>query len=259
MKKCNRYLLLLVLLGTLTLILAGCGGGGSGPSGNSGNTITLKTSAIRSIKPGDTWAYAGSGTWNNGATTSNISGTSTTQILSSTKQSPITSGNCLDQYSVANLTTSAGQSVVSTHSYLLQDANSSINTYGADFGLGSGDVWVTSPASGYFLSFESPMAVGQNHGTSAAYTDGTTMTIAYSVNAIENVDTGAGKYEAYKITQNATINYTNGIKVVENNTIWYVPGLGTVKILSDATRYFGGAFQLNQQLTATLSSTSVAY
>lgn len=259
MKKCNKYLLLLALLGALTLILTGCGGGGRGSTGNSGSIITLKTNTIRSIRPGDTWVYAVSGTWNNGVTTTNISGTITAQILSSAKQSPVTSSNCLDQYSVANLTTSAGQLVVSTHSYFLQDANGSMNTYGADFGLGSGDVWVTSPASGYFLSLESPMAVGQNHGTSATYTDGTTMTIAYSVTSIENVDTGAGRYEAYKITQNATINYTNGIKVIENNTIWYVPGLGMVKTVSDATRYSGGTFQLNQQLTIMLSSTSVAY
>jgi len=109
------------------------------------------------------------------------------------------------------------------------------------------------------LDLESPMAVGQNRGTSVTYTDGTTGSYSYSVTGIENVATGIGTFEAYRISQNVTINYTNGIRVVESNTIWYVPSLGTVKLISDATSYSGGVFLLNQQLTATLSNTSIVY
>jgi hypothetical protein len=149
--------------------------------------------------------------------------------------------------------------VVSTHGYFLQDANGSIYTYGGDTGIGSGDVWVTSPTSGYFLDLESPMAVGQNNGTSVTFTDGSSMTRSYSVTAIENVSTGIGTFESYRISENITINYPDGDRVVESNTYWYVPGLGEVKIISDATFYSGGVFQLSQKLTATITSTSVIY
>jgi len=101
--KWNRDIyLFIVLFSIFALLVTGCGGGGGG---DSSSAISLKTSTIRTMKQGDTWYYTGSGTWSDGTNTVNISGTGTTQILSSTKQSPITLDNCLDQYTVLNLTT----------------------------------------------------------------------------------------------------------------------------------------------------------
>jgi hypothetical protein len=237
------------------MVLYACGG-----SSSQSNVIPLKTSTLRIIRPGDTWNFTVTGTSNDSVNTVNISGTSTTQVLTSTKPSPLTLANCLDEYTSTNLTASSGQSITSnTHSYYTQDDNGSIIIYGTNDGLGSDDIWVISPASGYFLSTLSPMAVGQTYGNSVEYSDGTMDDYTSSVVAIENVDSGMGIYEAYKIVTNATVNFTNGSKVVENYTDWYVPGLGLIKVTSDATRYAGGVLQVNQKITTTLSSTSVSY
>jgi len=193
-------------------------------------------------------------------TTINLTGTATDQILSSTKLDPVTSTPCLDEYTTMDMTSSSGTHIVtSVHNYLVQDSNGTLYTCGEDFGTGSGDTWVTAASGGIFLSNQSPVSVGQNYGTSVTYTDGTTETIAISVVGIEDVQTNIGNLESYKVTGDATINYSNGTRVVENNTIWYVPGLGTIKLASDATSYSGGVFQGSLSLTAILTSTSIAY
>ena len=159
-----------------------------------------------------------------------------------------------------DMTSSSGTHIVtSVHNYLVQDSNGTLYTCGEDFGTGSGDTWVTAASGGIFLSNQSPVSVGQNYGTSVTYTDGTTETIAISVVGIEDVQTNIGNLESYKVTVDATINFSNGTRVVENNTIWYVPGLGTIKLASDATSYSGGVFQGSLSLTAILTSTSIAY
>jgi hypothetical protein len=222
-------------------------------------SFTIVPSTIRTIMQGDRWNYKGSGKWDNGKKTIKFSGKGTRQILSSTKQSPITKDNCLDGYMVVNISTPSGALVVSTHDYFLQDIDGSISSYGADFGTGSGDVWVTSPTSGNYFTIESPIAVGQSNGYSITYTDGTTMTVSYLVEGVESVTTGIGKFMAYRVSENATINYTNGNTAVESIINWYVANLGSVKMTSDTTLYSGGVFQLNQKLAFTLSSTSIVY
>jgi hypothetical protein len=219
--------------------------------------MPLQTSTIKTQFQGDTFNYSGRGTWNDGTTTVNISGTATFQILSNTKTSPVTGNDCLDQYAVINISTPAGPTVVSVHTYFHQDENGSIYVDGED--LGSGDKWVTSPPAGYFLSMQSPVSVGQNHGSSATFDDGSSSTISYSVTGIENVSTRIGTFESYRVEVNATIDYANGDKAVESNTEWYVPGLGSIKLQSDATYYSGGAFVLSQKLTFILIGWTVSY
>jgi hypothetical protein len=220
----------------------------------------LKTNQIRNIQPGDTWNYSGTGTFSNGTTTINLTGTATAQILSSTKLDPITSTQCFDQFTTEDMTGPSGTHVVvSVHDYLVQDSNGTIYTSGVDFGIGLGDTWVTAASGGTFLSNQSPMSVGQNYGTSVTYTDGTTETISASVIGIEDVQTNIGNLESYKVSVDATINSSNGTRTVENNTIWYVPGLGSIKLVSNSTSYSGSVFQGSLSITATLTSTSVAY
>lgn len=222
-------------------------------------SFTIVPSTIRTFMQGDRWNYKGTGSWDNGKKTIKFSGKGTRQILSSTKQSPITKDNCLDGYMVMNISTPTGTLVVSTHDYFLQDLDGSISSYGADFGTGSGDVWVNSPTSGNYFTIESPITVGQSNGYSITYTDGTTMTVSYLVEGIESVTTGIGKFMAYRVSENATINYTNGNTAVESIINWYVANLGSVKMKSYTTLYSNGVFQLNQKLNFSLSSTSVVY
>ena len=101
----------LVIVSVISMALSACGGGGG--SSPQSNVVLLKTSTLRNIQPGDTWNFTVSGTSSDGVNTVNINGTTTTQVLSSTKQSPITLTNCLDEYSITNLTTSSGQSITS--------------------------------------------------------------------------------------------------------------------------------------------------
>ncbi len=63
------------------------------------------------------------------------------------------------------------------------------------------------------------------------------------------------------MTEDATIKQLNGIWTYQNNTLWYVPGLGTVKVRIDTTTYSGSGtvLQGSLQATAILNSTSVSY
>jgi len=221
--------------------------------------IVIVPSTIRAISQGDKWNYKGGGKWDYGNKVIEFTGTGTRQILYSTKQSPITYDNCLDGYMVMNISTPAGVFVIGTHDYFLQDIGGSISTYGTDFGTGSGDVWVTSPFSGKYLTAESPMYVGQSNHYSLTYTDGTTMTISYLVEGVESVTTGVGKLMAYRVSENATIYYTNGTTAFENITNWIVANIGSVKMKSKTFLYSNGVFQLHQKLHYTLTSTSVVY
>ncbi len=258
MKSTSRSKVVLLAIFLFAVVLSACGGGGGDSSTPS--SIPLKTNTIRNIAAGDTYNYTATGTINNGQSTIDMSGTVAMQILSTTKQSPITLSDCLDQYLVINLSNAGNTQTVSGHSYVLQDLTGTVYLCGQD--VGSGDSWVTSPAGGQYLSFNSPIVVGQNGGASVTFSDGSSLTYSYSVIAIESVTTGKGTFEAYRILQNSTYDYAVGVidRMVGTNTIWYVPGLGgSVKTIMNASYYTGGLFQSSISLTYTLSSTTVAY
>lgn len=115
----SKRLLILLVNAVLMLVIVGCGGNG----GDSGNAIPLKTNFIRNMGFGDSWQYTLSGTLTDGSITEHITGTLERQILNTTKQSPINSKLCLDQYSVLTLSTSEGPLVISSHDHFKQDGN----------------------------------------------------------------------------------------------------------------------------------------
>jgi len=160
-----------------------------------------------------------------------------------------------------NLSGSDNTVTISSHTYVLQNnVNGSVYLCGMD--VGSGDIWVTSPAEGNYLSLKSPIAVGQSSGASVTFSDGSSLTYSYSVTSIENVTTGVGTFEAYRISQNLTYVYAFGvIDRMDSNIIqWYVPGLGgSVKTAMNASYYSGGVFQYTLTATTTLTSTTVVY
>ena len=256
MKK--RYSLLFVIPVVLTILLLGCGGGGGGGSTPAPNLISLKTSTIRTMQAGDTWNLSGTGTYSSGGSTVNISASGSETILSSTKQSPVTSINCLDSFLTLSLSGPSGiPASLSFHGYEFQDSTGTIYECGDNDG--SGDIWVSAASGGYFVSSQSPMAPNQSYGSSVTYTDGSTATITEHIIGTENVNTNAGYYEAYKILENATFTYTDGTSSVESNIVWFVPGLGTVKETLNVTYYTGSTITGNLTLTIALTSTSVAY
>lgn len=247
-----------ILVGGLlvVLLLVSCGGGGGGGGGSS-SVISLKTSTIRSESIGDYWHWSGTGTLNDGSTTINLTGTMSTQILSTMKQSPINFTNCLVEYSVLTLSGPGGSVSGDDYSYFLQDANGAIYEYGRKE-LGQ-DVWVVSPSIGYFLSTASPMGVGQSNSGIAWYNDDSKITYSYTVTSKENVSTSLGTYESYKLSISFTFEYFWGDSVVVSKNIWYVPGLGTLKVVANETLYSGGIFQYALDYTASLDDTNVIY
>jgi hypothetical protein len=256
MKKISPFSSLFLIVVFTIFSVIGCGGGGGG--GDSTPPIPLKTSNIRQFEPSDSWNYSASGTLSDGVTTVNITGTANSQVLSTLKQSPVTQDDCLDQFTVITLS-GQGQSITfDSHDYFLQDSNGSIFIYG-EGDIVSGDIWVIFPAEGYYLSLESPMAVGQSHGSMVDFDDGSSLTYSYSVDSIQNVSTPLGSYESYKITSNLSVVYGTGDSEVVNATSWYVPGLGTVKLSETDSYYSGGFLQFALQFTATIDSTSIVY
>jgi hypothetical protein len=157
------------------------------------------------------------------------------------------------------LSTSAGPIVVGAHTYFRQDGNGSVYSYGEN--IGAGDIWVVSPTPGFYLDMFSPLSVGQSNGGTIIFNDGSVETFSYNVEAVENVSTDAGVFEAYRISRNFTYNYASGSisRLESSGTYWYVPGLGGVKSHLTASYFSGSTFLYTLDVTATLASSNVTY
>jgi len=246
------------LVVTIGLMACVRGGGDTSSSASAPAPIALKTSTIRTLQPNDTWSYAGTGIYSSGGSAVNIAATVSDTILSSAKQDPITSINCLDEFITISLLGPSGvPTLISSHNYESQDASGTIYVHGEN--TGSGDIWVNAESGSKYIALRSPMASNQRYGTSVAYSEGTTATTTQQVSGVENVNTTAGYYQAYRILENAAYTDTNGTGSVESNTVWYVPGLGVVKETMNVTYYTENTIMANLTLTFSLTNTSVIY
>jgi hypothetical protein len=221
--------------------------------------ITLKTSTIQQYAPGMNWSYTLTGTLTNENGAFPITGTMAAQILPTTKQSPVTLEQCLDRYTSMTFTVN-GQTISSDdHDYSLQSTDGSILNYGMT--TDSGDAWVVSPANGFYLEVMSPVALGQSFGASVIFSDGSALTYAYTIDDVEEVSTGIGIYQAYRVTISETKDYPTGniSRYIAKVTSWVVPGLGELKEIGTATYYSGGNIAAILSFTAVLFSTNVNY
>lgn len=173
--------------------------------------------------------------------------------------SPVTSDNCLDQYTLMTLNL-PGVPPIDSHVYFRQDVNGSILEYG-EGGSGIGNTWVVSPASGYYMNLPSPMAAGSSTASSITYDDGTTATYSLQVTGTDNVSTGLGIYESYEVHYNYASSEPSGAGGSVTATMWYVPGLGMIKEDADVALWVGPGMAGYTQMhyTATLTGTSVSY
>lgn len=243
---------------SLCFLLPSCGGGGGGgPVAQ----VPLKTSVIRTMVPGNSWQFSVSGTILQGAGQIGFTGTASAEILSILVTSPVTSDNCLDQHTLMNLNIpGVGSQPFDSHVYFRQDANGSILEYG-EGGSGIGNIWVVSPASGYYVNLPSPMAAGFSSASSITYNDGTTATYSLQITGTDNVSTGMGIYESYEVHYNFDSSEPSGAGGSTMATMWYVPGLGMIKEDSNVASWDGPGMAGYMQLhyTATLTGTSVSY
>jgi len=245
---------------SLCFLLTACGGGGGGGGGPAG-PVPLKTSEVRMMVPGDSWQFSLSGTVNEGTGEIGFKGTASAEILSSTVISPVTFDNCSDQYTLMNLNIpGVGSLSLDSHVYFRQDVNGSILEYG-EGASGTANIWVVSPASGYYVNLPSPMAAGLSSASSITYDDGTTATYSIQVTGTDNVSTGMGIYESYEVHYNYDYSEPSGAGGGIMATMWYVPGLGMIKEDSYVASWEGPGMVGYMQLhyTATLTGTSVLY
>jgi hypothetical protein len=242
---------------SLCFFLTACGGGGGG--GGTPEPVPLKTSVIRTMVSGDSWQFSVSGTVNDGIGQIGFTGTASAEILPSPVISPITSDSCRDQYTVMNLNI-PGVPPMESHVYFRQDVNGAILEYG-EGAPGIPNIWVVSPASGYYMNLPSPMAAGLSSASSITYDDGTTATYSLQITGTDNVSTGMGIYESYEVHYNYDSSEPSGAGGSIMATMWYVPGLGMIKEDSYVASWDGpgmaGYIQLHY--TATLTGTSVLY
>jgi hypothetical protein len=244
---------------SLYLLLPSCGGGGGG--GGSTAQVPLKTSVIRTMGPGDSWRFTVSGTVSEGTVQVGFTGTASAEILSIPVISPVTSDNCLDQYTLMNLNIpGVGPTPIDSHVYFRQDVNGSILEYG-EGSSGIGNIWVVSPASGYYMNLPSPMAAGLSSASSITYDNGTSATYSLQITGTDNVSTGMGIYESYEVHYNYDLSEPSGAGESIMTTMWYVPGLGMIKEDSYVALWDGPgmAGYMQMHYTATLTGTSIAY
>ena len=259
----------------IVILLVSCGGGGGGGSGGGSNPtqgIPLKTNFIRKINPGDTWNYSltGSGfSYVDPNTKSNLFGTINIKILPDFIENPNTHNKYLDEYIYMEIWGPTGDPFIGTyfknHVFFNQDSSGSIYEYGRTF-YDLNDYWTPSSYNSDCSSLKSPMEVGQKYGCTIIYKSLVGPPInkfEVSVNNIEYVSTGIGLLEAYKITVKSDLadapsfNWSDHYAI--NSTIWYVPGIGKVKIIEDLYYYWDGFFYWALSTTATLDNTSVIY
>jgi hypothetical protein len=154
-------------------------------------------------------------------------------ILPTIKQAPVTSDNCLDQKMTITISGVPGITALSIddHLYFNQDASGTMRTFGG-IDESTQDIWIVNPATGFFIATASPMAVGNSGSSDVAFTDSSSLSYSYSVVSIDNVTTPIGYYESFKMTESSTYQYPGGDEEVVESTVWYVPGLGVIKVQS---------------------------
>jgi len=239
----KRTILISTLLALFVpFVVVGCGGGG----GDSTPSIALKTSNIRPYQTGDTWQFLIRG---------DDTGTLTVTVQPNLVTSPITNDDCFEFYTSGSFSTIG---VITNSTFYLQDGTGSEYAFG-QWNPTDGYNWISS-APGYVKFSTSPMAIGQSNGGTVTYQDGSIETFSNIVTGIEDVYTGMGKFEAYKMTNSGSINWGGGSTASYNETVWYIPGLSiAVKEDLSITYYQNGNPTGTVHLISTLESTNVVY
>lgn len=231
-----------IAVGILLALLAGCGGGGGG-----GGLITPPTPPgdMREAQPGDYWEYDVTGTLSApgmGIPVTQVWGTVTITVLSSTETSPISGETCRISQAVLALTDG-----VEAHQFVYRNYFDIAHGAWAGTQYASDPIsWVDDPASGHIEPGPDSIGVGDNYDSGThRLTSGETRRVTWVVLEVVSVSTPLGAFSTYRVSETITAN--GGVNAC---TTWVYPPLGTVAS-NDMMTFDGVSLELQSRLRAT--------
>ena len=226
-------------IGILLLLAACSGGGGSGGGGGGGSNGAPPPDpkgpvSLRALQNGDHWSYVVSGSVDlflpgSSAPTSGVAFSGTMDRWVDMTAPTHLIHNELVMFA------SGGSTQTGSDTFFVQDAAGSL-TYLGDTNAVTGRTR-NAPSPGY-LRFKSPMQVGdQGNLGPIAFDDGSTLSVNYTVAAIETVSVPAGKFNAYRVdTTEVNTNPTNTVTLTQTGSYWIDPQVGIVQYKGTETK-----------------------
>ena len=187
------------------------------------DVFKLASSKIRTYQQGDAIYYksriAGSGAALSGEVKQSINNTITNP----------SGKKCLEHTVSSNYSGIGNDIALNVRLLYYQDKKNSLYECGFYDNKTASYVFITdtdSTPDGIALSIESPVKVGNTTSTLVTYTDSTWKDCTRAVQSIENVKTGVGNYESFKINESCSNSASNSNTQTD---MWFVPSLYTVK------------------------------
>ena len=245
--------------------LCGCSGGGGGGGGGDDSSPAphhaedcqpITTNQYGQLSAGEQWNYSSSGyyTYPGSGETAPITGSMIIQIMNDTKTDPLNNVVCLDWWRDETYSIGGTQLQAAHHFYQQQLSDGTLLIYGIN--RGTGDAWITTPSSGYFIREQSPVTLNQTLSASMTLTDGSTYTYSGTIApSTVNISVPAGNYETYLL--NAEVTETFGTTEEVENFQWYiVPSFGLVREVINSTTYVSGVSQGTVYIVNVLTSSN---
>ena len=187
------------------------------------DVFKLTSSEIRTYHQGDAIYYqsriAGSGAALSGELKQSISNTITNP----------SGKKCLEHTVSSNYSGIGNETALDVRMLYHQDTQNSLHECGFYDNKTASYVFITDTENtpdGLALSIQSPLNIGNTTSTLVTYTDGTWKDCTRAIQSIENVKTGAGRYESYKINETCSNSASNSNT---QSDMWFVPSIYTVK------------------------------
>jgi len=239
------------------LLLTGCAGN-SGGGASTPATPTVRpiiTNTLRTFVNGDNIQYSMTGTVFTGGVNLTLTGTASYAIT--TNASPLDPTNTVR--SVATLAMNGTYSNGTPFSsngltYFSQDAYGSINKYGDSMSL-----WITSPASGFITSFKSPFNSPYSWINTYTQQNGDKSSDSKLIVGKATATTGMGTFEVYQVQTDSTTTLAAGGSDISTETDYFVPSIGMVKIVLNATSTDAFGIVTTSKFTLVASTTNIAF
>ncbi|HUV06068.1 MAG TPA: hypothetical protein VMX94_13345 [Armatimonadota bacterium] len=243
-----RGFILVVLVVLAGAVLVGCGGSSGlhleeGKFAEDGGAEVVELqNAVRQMQPGDSWEYEVTGSVSDGKATSEVTGAYTVTVSADTVAAPLGDVTRVVLES-ATLSYNGGIHPLPNKSYITQDENGTVWTYGGE--RNSSVYWVDVPSEGRYMSVASPLTQETNWTKYVRLTDGSTFNLAYAAAGVVTITVPAGNLETRKLAGNGT--FAGMPSVVQE---WWAPQIGAPVQRTVVFTHQGLTFALTAKLTA---------